>query len=292
MQKLIVSILCIFIIAGSAYAKSNSGKFNQGVLQYKSANYIDAMETMKEVVKSDPGNAVAHYYLAITYVNLGMKKEATKEYNNVISLNPSSQLVEYAQQGLGYLKAAQDDSSSQQSADAPQASETQKPIITQQSSEMSQPSEMKQPAETAKPMGMPGTSGMSGMPNPAALTPQLPSLKYIEDASNKKSLNQTPSKEQIAQAMQILATAGMSQSYNPEAMEMNMLMNSLGGQNMNGMNSGYGNNSMSSMMPMMMMMAQGNNQKMDPQLMETMMTTMMMPGMMQLGGSSNNENNY
>jgi len=270
MQKLIISILCIFIITGSASAKGIS-KFKLGVQQYKSGNYIGCSETMKDVVNADPGNAVAHYYLAISYVQIGNKNEAIKEYNNVISLNPKSGLINYAKQGLNYLGAP-----------APATPEAK-----------SQPQITNIPKETVdfmtdKVKDTMREKNLNKVINDAnSNSGQVDSgtLKRLDNFSNKKSENKTPTKEQVAQAMQVLSEAGMSQSYNPEAMEMNMLMNSLGGQNTNGY--GYGYNPMANMLPMMMMAQQGGNQKIDPQLMETMMTTMMMPGMMQMSGSNN-----
>ncbi|MDD3012178.1 MAG: tetratricopeptide repeat protein [Candidatus Gastranaerophilales bacterium] len=330
MQKLIASILCIFIITGSACAKDTSSNFKQGVLQYKSGNYIGSMETMQSIVKNDPGDAVAHYYLAISYVKLGKKNDAAKEYNNVISLNPASKLVDYAKQGLGYLGTQQQQSNPQQHGGvpqpeqpvepggAPQPGQPGEPWMPGGSPQPRQPGEPIQPDRAPQPpnipnlpqMNIPGTKAVKDYMsdkvretmkekelnkvindannNNGQVDPNI--LKRFDDFSNKKSENKTPSKEQVAQAMQVLSAAGMSQNYNPEAMQMNMLMSSFGGQNAYGMNSGYSSNPMTSIMPLIMM-GQNNNQKMDPQLMETMMTTMMMPGMMQLG-NNNNENNY
>lgn len=287
MQKLIISILCIFIITGSALAKAPSSKFKQGVIQYKSGNYIGSMETMQSVVQSDPGNAIAHYYLAISYVKLGNKDSAVKEYNNVIALNSAPKLVEYAKQGLSLLGVQQTDTGTLKVPDLnnlPQITNIPgvKPAsdyITDKVKDTIREKEINKVINDA--------NNKNGEVDPN-------SLKRIDSFSNKKSENVTPSKDEISKAMQVLSSAGMYQNFNPETMQMNMLMNSLGGQQdmsgMSGMNGGYGYNPMASMMPMMMM-AQGSNQKMDPQLMETMMTTMMMPGMMQMN-SGNNENNY
>jgi len=312
MQKLIISILCIFVITGSAYAKGNSNLFKQGVLQYKTGNYIGSMETMNKVVKNDPGDAIAHYYLAISYVKLGRKDEASKEYNNVISLNPASKLVDYAKKGLAYLNSG---------SDLPVSGTEQAPG-SQKEAGGSQPEAGQHPAggvpQLPEIKNLPQITNIPGVKaagdymsdkvkdtlrekelnkviNDANNNGQVDanSLKRLENFSNKKSEKVTPSKEEVAQAMQVLSASGMYQNYNPEAMQMNMLMNSLGGQNTSGMNSGYSNNPMASMMPFMMMgQGSGNSQKMDPQFIETMMTTMMMPGMMQLGGNNNDNSNY
>jgi tetratricopeptide (TPR) repeat protein len=280
MQKFILSILCIFLITTSAFAKAGSTKFKQGVLQYKNGNYIGASETMQAVIAADPGDAVAHYYLAISYVQIGKKDEAIKEYNNVIALNPASKLISYSKQGLSYLGVVQEgekvENSLPQITDVPELNKT-KDYISDKVKETLREKELNNVINDANK-------------NNGQVDPNT--LKRLDNYTNKKSDNSAPTKEQVAQALQVLSSAGMNQnSYNPEAMQMNMLMNSLGG--MSGMNSGYNNNnSMNNMMPLLMMAQNsGNKQNMDPQMMEVMMNQMMMPSMMQFN-SNNNDNNY
>lgn len=276
MQKFILSIICLFLITGNAFAKAESAKFKQGVQQYKIGNYIGATEIMQQVTAADPGNAVAHYYLAISYVQIGKKDEAIKEYNNVIALNPAPKLVSYSKQGLSYLGIPQegvDVNNLPQVTNVPDINQT-KDYISDKVKETLREKELTRVINDA--------NSNNGQVDPN-------SLQRIDNYTNKKSENSTPTKEQVAQALQILSSAGMNQNYNPEAAQMNMLMNSLGG--MSGMNNGYNNNSMNMLPLLMMAQSSGNKQNMDPQMMEVMLNSMMMPGMMQFT-SGNNENNY
>jgi hypothetical protein len=289
MQKLIISILCMLIMTGSVYAKANLSGFRQGIQQYKAGNYVGCMQAMQDVIRNDPGNAVARYYLAITYVKLGNKDEATKEYNNVISLNPESKLIEYAKLGLSYLSGTATPGTPA-TPSTPGATPESLPQINVPGDKNDFMSDKVKDSIREKGINkiINDANSKNGQVDPNV-------LRKLDRFPNKKSENTvTPTKEQVAQAMQVLSSvgmSGMSQNINPEAMEMNMLMSSLGGQNMNGMNgSGYGYNPMSSMYPMMMM-SQGSDQKMDPELMQTMITTMMMPNMTQMSGG-NNDNNY
>lgn len=104
MKILLTAMISIFLFAGAAFADAPQEKLKQAVLSYKNANYHECQQRMQEIVSNDPGNMLAHYYLALTDVQLHNNNGASKEYNSVISLDPNSQLASYAKLGLSYLE--------------------------------------------------------------------------------------------------------------------------------------------------------------------------------------------
>lgn len=288
MKKIALIGLILLLTAGhSVSAAGGSSNFKKGVALYKNANYIGCMQTMKQIVSQDPGDVLAHYYLAISYVKLGLGDEAQKEYNKVIKLAPNTQAATLAKQGLEY--------------------------VGQSSNEQSN-----MPGQPNKP----NTNNMAPAGSQYNMTPMmnnnvLPSINSMptgetykrgsveakhtvaeEETAPEATSAKTPSQAEIAKAMQTLTQANMT-NINPEMMQMNMLMNAMGGgmgansgmagMGMGGMNAGF--NPMS-MMPLFMMNQSGDN-KIDPSLMQSYVTNMMMPDMFSMGGNNNNNNsNY
>lgn len=104
MKKTILGILSVLILITSvnaAYAKvkATSPETAQAIKYYKSGNYTQAFVACSEIVKKDPSNALAQYYLAMTNVQLGRKDDAINAYNNVIYLSDRSVLGSYAKKG-------------------------------------------------------------------------------------------------------------------------------------------------------------------------------------------------
>ncbi|MFH0702942.1 MAG: tetratricopeptide repeat protein [bacterium] len=248
MKRFIILLFCLFLSSVPALAKDKSSKFREGELQYKSGNYIGCMQTMLEVTSVDPENAFAHYYLAISYAQIGKKEEAIEEYNKVISLNPNSQLMYYTQLGLKNL-----------GSDLPLP-----PEPSSQSAKIPMP-DNKTISDDAKNVLMEkdllhiiNNLNQNGQIDPSK-------LKNLENFLPPKSDNSTtPSQEELVKAMQL-----------------NMLMSSMNGMNSNsnGMNSNMNYNPMS-ILPFLMMYQNSNeNQNSNPQLMENMLNSMMLPNM-------------
>ena len=104
MKKQILTILAIIAYSMSfvcveAKAGSNT-TVNSAIYMYKSKNYSQCYNTLKQVVASDPSNALAYYYLAMASAQIGNKAEAIENYTKVISLSQEgSQLNRYAAKG-------------------------------------------------------------------------------------------------------------------------------------------------------------------------------------------------
>ena len=72
---------------------------------YKSGNYIQSYLSFSEIVKKDPSNALAYYYLGMSSVQLGKKDEAIDNYSKAVELSPNGILGSYAKKGI---KCAED----------------------------------------------------------------------------------------------------------------------------------------------------------------------------------------
>lgn len=286
MKKIIITFISMLVVCTSAQAASN--KLRNGVIMYKSGNYIGCLQTMKEVTASDPGNAFAHYYLAMSYVKVGKIENAKKEYNSVISLNSSYQLTSYAKTGLINI----DPSAKTTSATAQGTSKETKSL----------PDANTLKSLPAVPAVSTSSSGVSANVDAKLKEQKLDSIKEIintgsqvdpklyKGLDNKKSDNTVPSSDEVKKAMAVLSQAGMNNYTNPYAnadmMQLNMMMGASGG--MNGMNGA--NNNYMSMLPMMLMQQSKSGQKIDPKLMETVVSSMMMPNMFSSLNSSNDNN--
>lgn len=109
MKKTILGLLSVLILITSvnvAYAKvkATSPETAQAIKYYKSGNYTQAYVACSQIVKKDPSNALAQYYLAMTYAQLGKKEEAIYTYDKVIGLSDRSVLGKYAKKGKRCLE--------------------------------------------------------------------------------------------------------------------------------------------------------------------------------------------
>lgn len=301
MKKIIISFICAILISGSAFAKAQPSKLRMGIMEYKKGNFIGSMQTMQDVVAADPGNTLAHYYLAISYVKVGKVEDAKKEYQKVITLNPSSEMAYYANLGLQNLNPDATAAAPGSPPAAPTGSPSSPAIVPPVMSnvKVSSPGEFmsQQVKDTLLEKNI--NSVINDVNQKGSTDPAR--LKKIENFSKNKSENSAPSNEDVLKAVEILSQAGLNvnvnpaqamnpyQNLNPEMMQLNMMMGMMGGNN--NMGNGMNSNSMN-MMPLMMMLQNPESAKnMDPQLMQTMITGMIMPDMFSLTNNNNNNNN-
>lgn len=97
---LMATIICVSTM-NFACAKSttSSSALANAIRLYKTGNYSQSYIAFNNIVKRDPSNAVAYYYLAMTSAQMGKKDEAIANYSKVISLSPNGQLGRYATKG-------------------------------------------------------------------------------------------------------------------------------------------------------------------------------------------------
>jgi len=109
MKKTILSIMSILVIFASA--STVSAKVNPtnaatatAIKYYKSGNYVQSYLACEDIVKKDPSNALAEYYLAMSQVQLGNKDAALSAYEKVMMLSPNGILGRYAKKGKKCLE--------------------------------------------------------------------------------------------------------------------------------------------------------------------------------------------
>lgn len=104
MKKTMLRILCVLLLMASvnvvyAKVKATTPETAQAIKYYKAGNYTQTYILCSKIVKDDPSNALAQYYLAMSNVQLGRKDDAINAYNNVIILSENGVLGSYAKKG-------------------------------------------------------------------------------------------------------------------------------------------------------------------------------------------------
>ncbi len=271
MKKTIISLILLIFLASPALADKPNALLLQGVKNYKNSNYLGTIQIMKKVIKQNPGSIIAHYYAAISYVQIGKAGKAETEYNIVISIDPNSQLAAYSELGKKQLH--------------PEKNKTGAP-----GSDLKKSSKNVYSNDVEKGIKQRNLDFIKEqVNNNKKIDPS--EYKKFEDFTPKKSSNAAPTSKEIANAYETLSRAGINPSspktgFNPQMMEMNMLTSSLGG--MGGGRSGGGNSM--KMLPLLMMLQnqQGAKNKVNPQFMQSMLSNMMMPDMTSLYGNDKN----
>ena len=90
-----------------------TGRLNLGIalLNAESQSYDRAERELKEVIRSEPDSARAHYALGMLLVHLGRSEEALSEFRRVLEIDPQDGDTHYQ---LGVLLASQDSAAAQQ----------------------------------------------------------------------------------------------------------------------------------------------------------------------------------
>ncbi len=266
MKKFLITLILFISMMSSAFADDYQKQLLRGIQAYKEGDYLGTVQVMEKIIENNPGSMLAHYYLAISYVQIGKPDEAKIEYDRVIFLDPNSQLAGYAELGKERLNPEKEKEKNESVNKFLQDAEIN--IFSENVEEGLKQRKLRYIIDNANKR--------------REITPD--EFKKFKDFTPKSSV---PTREEIAQAYQTLSRAGLNprQNYgfNPEMMQMSMLGASLGGNTGGPANSG---NSMN-MLPFLMMM-QNRQDKIDPEFMQSMISNMMMPDMMNLYDSKNN----
>lgn len=257
MKKYLLTLLVLILGSTCAFATNTTEKIDlMGAIQkYKAKNYVGCMQDTIEITKKDPTNAVAYYYMAISYVNIGKKEKAIDAYQRVIGLSTNETLVDYAERGS--LCLTNPDKCAKNS-------------ISDLDNELDK--------------FIKGGTDVSNDVKENLEKIRLEKLKYnINKEADLKS--EMPSNDEIAEAVKTLAKAGInplqmqnnpylqaqqSMYQNPEYMQLQMLL----GNNNHNQNNG---NDFLSMLPYFM--AQNNSSTSNPSLSADMLKNMMMSSM-------------
>jgi tetratricopeptide (TPR) repeat protein len=265
-KNAIFALLITACLTSAAFAED--ALLMKGIKSYKEGDYLGTVQTMELVVKESP-KALAYYYMAMAYVQLGKLPEATSAYDKVIFLDPNSQLASYAEMGKQRLQPPKEEKSIIDG-------DLLKGIQNSLYSDKVEKDTKKRQLDLIKDKV---NSGQSINPK---------DYKDLDDFT-PKYMNKTPTPEQVAEAYKVLSqaginpygNAGMNAAMNPELLQLSMLTGGMGG--------GYGMNNSMNMLPMLMMMQQGGGNNINPQVLQTMMSNMLMPDMMNMYGSGNDK---
>lgn len=109
MKKQLLRLIAVLIMMTQVYAcamaaSSSKSYLNTAIRKYKIGNYTGCLQDTQSIVKRDPSNAVAYYYMAMSYAQAGKRDEAIKTYSRVLSLKPNARLSEYATTGKRCLE--------------------------------------------------------------------------------------------------------------------------------------------------------------------------------------------
>lgn len=302
-KQLLCLIAIIMVLAqGSCVVLAKSTASNPvrvAIRKYKIGNFTGCLQDCQTIVRRDPSNSIAYYYMAMSYVQAGKKDEAIGAYSKVLSLNPKTRLLEYATTGKRCLETP--DKCVLESPDVP-SSDVDK-FIASPSNGLS-----------AKVKNDLNNTHLQHVKNEINNQKELDSyeLRKFKDYTEKRSQAETgdliaqtkPSNDEIVAALKVLNAAGLnpySQAQqsamissdnqqvqntnpyvqvanpyasgyeNPEMTQLSALMGS-NGQSKDG-------SSIANMIPFMLAQNKNGSQNYSPQMMQAVIMNSMMPDM-------------
>ncbi len=243
LKNLVVGLVMFIFMAmqtACIAGASTASDVKKLVSLYRSQNYLGCVQTSQKMIDENPSNIYAHYYMGLSYLQLGKNTQAIDAFNAVVSLNSNKTLVEYANRGIACLNKPEDCAKY-----AETTSDLENFIKSNKFYDKSVQAEVNERKLDRIKENINNELG----PN-----------------ANKKS--EMPTNDEIANAVKTLAKvginpmSGMNQAMmtNPELMQMNMLL---------GNNNQYGNG-MNNMLPYLLM-GQNSGQNLSPELIQSMM---------------------
>lgn len=285
---LAISFIFIFSQASSSVMASGSS-IGVAIKKYKSGNYTGCLQDTQTIVKRDPSNVVAYYYMAMSYAQAGQKDKAIASYQRVLSLKPNATLYKYASTGKRCLETPD------KCREAGESSEMDKVIespfgdglSTKVRSELSQKhlDSLRHEMNTKDDVNNYKLKKFNDYSNQRS---QADSDNIIATVPEKEvraqQVNKQPTNDEIVAALKVLNQAGLAnyaQGANPMAQmggnqgaEMAQLNMMMGGSQSNGGN----NNNALNMIPYMLSQSKnGGGNNYSPQLMQSMIMNSMLP---------------
>jgi hypothetical protein len=275
-------IMCQCFPLMSSATNTVSGPVTIAIKKYKSGNYTGCLQDAQSIVKRDPSNAVAYYYMAMSFAQAGKKDEAIGAYQKVLNLNPNSVLFSYATTGKRCIETPD------KCHETEELTEIDKMIASPYGDGLSD--SVKNDFEKKR---------LEKIKNEMNSNDDINNykLKQFKDYTNQRSQagadnklaaeEKMPTNDEIVAALKVLKKAGLDQSSSysqmnnpmmvPQNAESAQLSMMLGSQNQSGNN----NNNMMNMIPFMLAQSKngqsGGGNPYSPQLMQTMMMNSMLP---------------
>src|SRR5574344_47833 len=277
-------LLLLFIAILSTQACSFAqpcDDLDSSISEYKAGNYDKCITLMKNVVKNDPSESIAYYYLGLSYANKNEIKLAVENYDKVISLSSDKTLKSMAKEGkkcLGFssITAAEapltlDDDSEKISTQlntgvSKSAPVEKKEVAVVQSIKRPQPVKQNKAPTNDEIVAAIRTLQKAGLYAPGV----IPGMQNMGANSNMNKINPKIDSKLLQEQMMMQAMCGNNQNNNNP---MAALMGGMGGMNMGGNNS----NNLMNMLPYLNQ--SGNSPQVNQQFIQTMMMSQMMPNM-------------
>lgn len=249
MKKYILILMTAIICAStmnfvSAKTTTSNSTLANAIRLYKAGNYSQSYIAFNNIVKRDPSNAVAYYYLAMTSAQIGKQDEAIANYEKVISLSPNGQLGRYATKGKTCLETP--DKCHEESEESADDRFIQSRFGTG-FSEKARGEYEKQKIENF----------MREMNRSNDVTPQK--FKDYKDFSSE-----VPTNDEIVAALRVLQRAGLSDILNNNVNEMSLLTGD--------------NNEINSNNAMLNMLMGSGKSSLSPQVIQSLLTNQMSVG--------------
>lgn len=299
MKKQLICLIAIFmfLVQGSCVTMAKSTASNPvkiAIRKYKIGNYTGCLQDCQSIVRRDPSNAVAYYYMAMSYVQAGKKDEAVNAYAKVLSLNPKTRLYEYATTGKRCLETPDKCVLEDATTGAP-SSDMDKFIASPSSNVLSD--KVKSDINTKR---------LNGVKNEINNGKDVDSyeLRKFKDYTNSRSqidakdevAQKKPTNDEIVAALKVLNAAGLNpysqaqqsamiatevpqQIINPYAQSVNYQNPEMAQLSalMSGNTQGQDGNAMANMIPYMLAQSKGGNTSYSPQMMQAVIMNSMMP---------------
>lgn len=80
-----------------------NANLKSAISKYKKHNYTGCIQELLSLIKKNPSNADAYYYLALAYSQIGDGGNAIAAYDKVISISRNPGLIEYSKKGKDCL---------------------------------------------------------------------------------------------------------------------------------------------------------------------------------------------
>ena len=259
MKKIFVNLVLIAVAATTlcaGVASADNAAIKAAIAKYKAKNYVGCLQDVEAIIKTNPSDAAAYYYQALSYAQLGKVSEAQTAYEKVVSLNTNEALVTNATRGIACLKGA-----SELGCKEPEKPKTEDELDRFIKSDRFYSQSVQKEVNKKK-------------------------LERKKDAINDqlKSEASEPTDAEIAQAVKTLAkvgfnplglnSAGVSNNSKLDPTAYNKLIEQSNELAQLNMLMGSNNNGQNNLLPMLLM-SQNWQQKLSPEIIQTMMMSSM-----------------
>lgn len=309
MKKQVLGLIAFCVLGAQfsscAFAKTTyTSPVKIAIKKYKTGNYTGCMQDCQNIVRRDPSNSLAYYYLAMSYAQAGQEAKAISYYSTVLSLTSNTVLKRYAETGIRCLETP-DKCKIESGSAAPSDLDI---FINTPNKPLSNTVQ----ADILK-------NNLKTIQNEINTNQNLDSYSFrqFKDYSKKRSQTKSddkvsqkkPTNDEIVAALQVLKAAGFSPYSQPvpsqqtqdevvktpdQAQSAQMQQNSdlealmLMGNNHQSSN----NNAMIDMLPALAAQSKTGESSYSPQMMQAVIMNSMMNNMNFGLNDSNNNNNY